>query len=240
MQAKLMRAAGGLIEGGSLLLVTRWLGLVWALLLVAGILGYHYWRRGLGGLPLALLAIGLISLELVLALNHNLVGQLLVVAGYSWWRWAQQADQPGLRFTIWQAGWLEFISLTAIFSAEAIWHWPVILVLVAVYVTSVAIARSFFAEGERAAQALAAAWGLIVAESSYIFSIWLVHYVLPGGVLLVPQAAVVITALGYCFGSIYLAHTSSKLSKARLAEYAIIGLCLIVIVIAGTKWSGQI
>jgi hypothetical protein len=132
------------------------------------------------------------------------------------------------------------MSLTAIFSANAIWHWPALLTLIAVYVTSLVVARSFFAEGERAARALAAAWGLIVAECSYIFSVWLVHYVLPGGVLLVPQAAIVITALGYCFGSIYLAHTSSKLSKARLAEYAIIGLCLIVIVITGTRWSGQI
>ncbi len=239
MQEKLIRSSAGLIESASLLLVVRWLGIWWGLALIVGICIYWYWR-GMKTASQSLLVLGLVSLAIVLALNHNLVGQLLMVAGYSWWRYGMQGATPSLSFTIWQAGWLEFLSLTAIFSAQAIWHWPVILVLILVYVTSLIIARSFFAETERAARALSAAWGLIVAESSYVFSIWLVHYVLPGGVLLVPQAAVVITALGYCFGSIYLAHTSSKLSRARLAEYAIIGLCLIVIVIAGTKWSGQV
>ncbi len=239
MQATLRRGVGGIIESVSLLVVVRLLGLWWALALAVVIWGY-YNRGKARDLASGLLGIGLVSLVIVLVLNHNLVGQILVACGYSWWRWAGNTEHPNQRFEIWQAGWLEFISLTAIFSANAIWHWPTLLTLIAVYVTSLVIARSFFAAGERAARALAAAWGLIVAECCYIFSVWLVHYVLPGGVLLIPQAAIVITALGYCFGSIYLAHTTSKLSKARLAEYAIIGLCLIVIVIAGTKWSGQI
>ncbi|HSX14485.1 MAG TPA: hypothetical protein VLE72_01055 [Candidatus Saccharimonadales bacterium] len=225
-------------EGASILALGRLFSVWWALALVVGL--WLYWRQSLDLEHQSLFAIGLVSLALVLSLNHNLIGQLIILAGYVWWRSGLLADQTTTHFDIWQAAWLEFISISAIFSAEAIWHWPLTLVLVSAYVSSVIIAYSFFGEGERATRALSAAWGLIVAESSYVFSIWLVHYVLPGNILLIPQAAVVLTALGYCFGSIYLAHTSSKLSKARLAEYAIIGLCLIVIVIAGTKWSGSV
>ncbi len=179
-------------------------------------------------------------LVLLLALNTSLVGQIILAIGYGLWRLGRSHYASSASFQVWQAGWLQFSALAAAFGAEAIWHWPVVLVLAMVYLASLVIARAFFSGGERAVGALAAAWGLIVVEASLLFSVWLVQYVLPKGVLLVPQPAVVITVLGYCFGSIYMAHSRSRLSRARLAEYAIIGLCLVVIVIAGTRWSGAI
>jgi hypothetical protein len=230
--------AVGAAEGLVLIGLVRWLGLWWAL--AAALLWFYYWRRNLPAEQQPLYAIGLGSLTVLLALNSHLNGQLLLVVGHASWRYYQAAGSDSPRFPILSAGWLQFISLAAIFTAEAVWHWPIIIVLILGYLTSITIALNFFAAGERAVRALAAAWGLIVAEASFVFSVWLVQYVMPKGILLIPQSAVVITALGYCFGSIYLAHNTSKLSRARLAEYAIIGLCLIVIVIAGTKWNGSI
>lgn len=235
---RLKTTAIAIVEASLLLIVIRWVNLWWALPLAALI--WWYQARKTERWDQAVLGIALGSLVVVLALNANLLGQVLVVISYGWWQMGRHFYAKNQNFQVWQAGWLEFLALSAAFSAEAIWHWPVVLVLVVVYVSSIAVARGFFSNGERAVRALALAWGLIVAEASFIFSIWLVQYVLPGSLLLVPQPAVVITALGYCFGSIYLAHASSRLSKARLAEYAIIGLCLVAIVVAGTHWNGSI
>lgn len=234
----LKRLGVGAIEGAAILLAVRWHG-IWLGLMAAAVV---WWlaRQRHNAPDAVVFGLGLASLAIVLAINLNWVGQIIILAGYLWWRYGLLEHKRTLKFAIFEAAWLEFMALAAVFSAQAIWHWPLIVVLVSVYLASVVVARSFFGPEERATNALAAAWGLIVAECSYVFSIWLVSYVLFGDVLLIPQAAVVITALGYCFGSIYLAHSSSKLSKARLAEYAIIGLCLIVIVIAGSKWSGGI
>lgn len=228
----------GAVEAGILLTLIRWVNLWWALPVAALVWWYH--GRSLALNEGGLLALALVSMVMVLALNGNLIGQILIVISYALWRLGIGFYAKSQGFQVWQAGWLEFLALSAVFSAEAIWHWPVILVLVSVYLASITIARAFLTNGERAIRALAVAWGLIVAEASFVFSIWLVQYVLPHDLLLVPQPAVVITALGYCFGSIYLAHASSRLSKARLAEYAIIGLCLVTIVIAGTRWNGSI
>lgn len=237
---KRIKTAGfGTAEGAALLALIHWVNSWWAWPLAALIWFIH--TRGTSDLVRrSVWGIALASLIIVLAINANVIGQILIVASYVLWQLgvAYYEATPGFRVA--QAGWLEFMALTAVFSAEAIWHWPVALVLVAVYAASIVVALAFFSRGERAVRALAAAWGLIVTEASFVFSVWLVGYVLPHNILLVPQAAVVITAVGYCFGSIYLAHSSSKLSKARLAEYAIIGLCLVIIVIAGTHWNGSI
>jgi len=227
------------VEGTILLALVHWVSSWWAWPVAAGLWWFH--SRGHDELvQRAAWAIALASLVVILSLNSNIVGQIIVIVGYVLWQLGQKHYASTQQFRVVQAAWLEFTALVAAFSAETIWHWPVAIVLVIVYLSSVAVALAFFAGSERAVRALAAAWGLIVAEASFVFSVWLVGYVLPGNILLVPQAAVVITAVGYCFGSIYLAHSNAKLSKARLAEYAIIGLCLVVIVIAGTRWSGAI
>jgi hypothetical protein len=69
---------------------------------------------------------------------------------------------------------------------------------------------------------------------------WLFTYTTAGGYLLVPQPALVLTALAYVFGSIYVAQREGKLSRGRLTEYLLIGLILIAIVAIGTSWRGSI
>ena len=83
-------------------------------------------------------------------------------------------------------------------------------------------------------------WALIAAECAWVFWLWLVNYVIFNGFLIVPQAALVLTALGYCLAGIYTSHRRSQLSRARLVEYLMIALIMLVVVIAGTKWNGVI
>lgn len=235
---RLKTIAIGAIEGAIILALTHWVNL-WIALAFGGLAWWWHSRQLGDAVAKATQAIAIFSLIIVAAINTNLIGQILLVIGYCAWRLGQSSFQGSAGFKVAGAGWLQFMTLMAVFGAEAVWHWPTVVALAVIYLASVTIALDFFA-GERAQRALATAWGLIVTEASLIFSIWLVAYVLPRSLLLVPQPAVVITALAYCFGSIYLAHKDSKLTKARLAEYAIIGLCLVVIVLAGTRWNGTI
>ncbi len=135
----------------------------------------------------------------------------------------------------------QFLALDALFMAASVWHWPTLAIVVLTWGISWLVAtRALSDYSDRAATALAATWALVAAECAWVFSLWLVNYIVLGGILIVPQAAVVLSALGYCMGGIYASHRASQLSRNRLVEYLLIGLFLLAIVIAGTKWNGII
>jgi hypothetical protein len=81
---------------------------------------------------------------------------------------------------------------------------------------------------------------LVAAEVAWVLQLWLFTYTTAGGYILVPQPALILTALAYCFGSVYWSQRQGTLSKGRLTEYLLIGLVLIVIVAVGTSWRGSI
>jgi hypothetical protein len=97
-----------------------------------------------------------------------------------------------------------------------------------------------YRRGERAAGVMAATWGVVAVEIAWVLELWLFTYTSSGGYLLVPQPALILSALAYCFGSIYLSQRQGSLSRGRLTEYLLIGLILIAIVITGTPWRGSI
>jgi hypothetical protein len=176
-----------------------------------------------------------------IGLQPQLSTQVLLTAAYGAWRWWLIHYQKEETHALAVAGVTELIAFSALFLAAAVWHLPTVLVVILVWAISyIVAARVLESYEDRAAPVLIAAWSLIVAECSWLFSMWLVTYILFNGILLVPQAAVVLTALGYCLSGIYFAHRRSQLSKTRLVEYLIVGLVLLVVVIAGTKWNGVI
>ncbi len=186
-----------------------------------------------------LLVAGL-SAVLIISLLPKLLAQTGVAVLYAAWRiWQSRSHTPataGLaRVLVVQAAAFE-----ALFLMAAVWHVarPVMLVLIWV-VTYAMTYQELAVRGERAAGLLAAAWALVVTEASWVFLVWLVSYV-PGQYVIVPQPALVLTALGYCFGNIYVAQRQGQLNRARLTEYLLIGLILIWIVIAGTPWQGTL
>jgi len=70
--------------------------------------------------------------------------------------------------------------------------------------------------------------------------LWLITYTMRGGYVLVPQPALILTALSYVFGSVLASSRQGNLSRARLAEYMLIALVLVVIVVIGTSWRGNV
>jgi hypothetical protein len=133
----------------------------------------------------------------------------------------------------------QFVSTAAIFLAAAYWHWSSLLVVALVWLASFLIANSvLIGQPERIRMVLSLTWALIAAETAWILSVWLVYHlqVWLGG-LIIPQAAIVLTVLGYCFGGIYTSHKAAKLNRGRLIEYLAIGLTLLITVIAGTEWN---
>lgn len=229
-------------EAAVLVVAARLVGVVPTSLGWVALVGWRAWRladRQANRGRLAIEAMVGLSLIILVVLNRLWGTEIGLGLIYLIWRLAAgQADQ--LRLRLWRLGFAAFITLTAIFTATAIWRWPVFVVLGLVWLSSWVVARELLAPGERAGEILAAAWALVATEISYLFAVWLVSYILPGNILVVPQAAIVLAALGYCFMNIYIAHINAKLSRSRLAEYAIIGVCLLIIVMAGTKWNGAI
>jgi hypothetical protein len=157
-----------------------------------------------------------------------------------WLEHDRQQPMSPVRFLI-KVGVVQFVGISAVFVAAAVWRWPIPMVMAAAWMVSFVAANYFLADRtESARPILAAAWGLVSSQLAWLFSVWMVNYVLFRGHLILPQAAVVLTALGYCFGSIYMAHREGRLSRGRLLEYILIGLVILVVVIAGTEWNASI
>ncbi|HEX7259407.1 MAG TPA: hypothetical protein VF272_00560 [Candidatus Saccharimonadia bacterium] len=167
--------------------------------------------------------------------------QVVLAALYGTWLiWLTQIRNAG------QANWLiagilQVTTTMAIFLASAFWHWPSAMVIAVVWGASFVIAWWYLSEvGERAAAILAATWALVTAELSWILAAWQVNYILYDGLMIVPQATIIILGVGYCFASIYHSHSTKRLSRRRLIEYSVIAGVLLAIIIAGTRWNGTL
>jgi hypothetical protein len=180
------------------------------------------------------------AMAVVIALMPRLATQVVLGVGYIVWRWWYEEA----RAHRWALGGLliqQVVLFEALFLAAAVWRvseWLILgLLWLAAYTT---VYSSLLAKGERAAGVIAAAWGLIVVQVSWVLLMWLFTYATTGGYLLVPQPALVLAAMAYCFGSIYASARRGNLSRGRLAEYLFIGLIVMVMVITGTSWKGTI
>lgn len=191
------------------------------------------------------LLVGL-SVTVLIGLNQPPVGQLvfpvasqltlaIFYAAFSMLLWQTR----GARLVPLVAGVNQLLAVSAIFLATAFWHWPDSVMLAVLWLTSFANAWWFLeSTKQKATQILAATWGLVVAELGWILYIWQVNYDIGSGYIIIPQAAIIIGGVGYCFVSILSAHSQKRLSRSRLIEYVAIGAALLAIVIAGTRWNG--
>jgi hypothetical protein len=188
--------------------------------------------------------LGTLSFAILIALAPRAVTAyamgLTLALWLMWLEHDKQQPDSSTNFLM-KVGLVQFVGVSAVFVAAAVWRWPIPVVMAAVWMVSFVAANYFLADrSEPARPILAAAWGLVSSQLAWLFSVWMVNYVLLGGHLILPQAAVVLTALGYCFGSIYMAHREGRLSRARLLEYILIGLVILAVVIAGTEWNASI
>lgn len=89
-------------------------------------------------------------------------------------------------------------------------------------------------------QLLMAVWGLIVAQTVWIFGHWLVFYPFLHGQVLIPQAALAIVAMGYIFGTIYYDHHYKRLSRKRLYSYLVLITGIMLVLIIGSEWVSRV
>jgi hypothetical protein len=177
---------------------------------------------------------------LVMTLIPRLASQIGLALAYTLWRWWWATGEAGRASLPNLLGLQAMISL-AVFLMAVIWGIPAwVLVALLWFLTYSTVLVVLTARREPGAQLLAAAWALIASELAWVLQFWLFTYTAQGGYVMIPQGVLVITALGYCFGSIYISARSGSLSRSRLFEYLAIGLVVIIMVVSGTSWKGAI
>lgn len=182
-----------------------------------------------------------LSAVFTIAITPRLLTQILFAVLYGLWR-ATIADQkPNGKFGLANLLICQIAVFEAAFLMSAVWQTTEWLVIAIVWATSyISVYAVLNERGEPTAGVMASVWGVVCAEISWVLIRWLFVYIIPGGYLLVPQPVVVLGALAYCFGSIYVSQRKGNLSRGRLTEYLLIGLILIAIVVTGTPWRGSL
>lgn len=87
---------------------------------------------------------------------------------------------------------------------------------------------------------LSAIWSLVVVQVVWLFGHWLVFYVFFDGLILIPQAALVLLLLGYMFGAMYYDHFRKQLNRRRLYLYLGLITLVTVILVVGSEWVEQL
>lgn len=243
---KKLLATGGIIStlliAAVLVLVAVPRHQVLALLAVASIEFYVWWRRHDSTLHLAAETyagwLTSASAVILVAISPQAMMQYVLIAVFMVLRLAIHVDifkkYPGALALI-----MQFVSLSALFSAAQVWRWPAALVMALAWGGSWLVARAFLISmHDKQAVLLAGVWALVVAELSWIMSWWMIAYLSPGAYLIIPQAALLITGVAYILGGIYRLHRASQLSRSRLIEYLLVAVSLLIVILAGTRWNG--
>ena len=179
-----------------------------------------------------------LSTLLTVAVLHRRASQLVLLGGFAvWLAWRAQAAEAATN-SFKHLLLVQAIMFEGIFLAAAIWQTPAWLILALVWSGAyLSVYSTLRQEDKRSAGVVAATWAVIATEVAWVLMLWLVTYVLQkDGFVMVPQPALILTALAYVFGSIFLASRQGILSRSRLAEYLIIGLILVLIVVVETLW----
>lgn len=244
---KKVLGSGGIIS--TVLLAALMAGLavtrhqVIALLAVAMVEFVVWWRRPDSNLQLAFdtyvswLVSG--TTVVMVALSPQFITQVCLIVAYVAIRMAVHlglADRyPGIL-----ALFMQFASLTAIFSAAQVWRWSAVAVMALAWGCSWLVAYHFLDSTDASQRSLlAGVWSLVVAELAWIMSWWMIAYLSPGAYIIIPQVALLVTGLAYILGGIYRLHRQGQLSRNRLTEYLGVAVVLLVIILLGTRWNGS-
>jgi hypothetical protein len=219
---------------------------------IALVLAVELWnlRTAEGGLGKALirrvpaLLMGA-AVAILISVSVRLVAQVVLAGVYAVWRWwwtGRRGDEPSSLPSLLL---IQALVFQALFLMAAQWRGPggvpEWLTLLLVWAGSYLAVYSVLSQrAERAAGVMAATWALVATEIAWVLMRWLHVYTLAGGYLLVPLPVLILVGLSYCFGSIYASQRQGRLSRARLAEYLVIGVILIAIVVFGTPWKGSL
>ena len=184
------------------------------------------------------LIVALSAVSLLVLFNGDLQVQLVIAVLYLGWLIVIEHMQGTIGLAI-QAGVCQLAGLSILFLLGR--TLPEIVMIGLAWVVALTAADHFLSgQADPARGITALAWGLIVAEISWLLWRWLIVYSLFNGRILVPQAPLVITILGYSLGAMYIDHNNHKLRKVRLFEYLLVCLGLIAVIIFGTNWDTRL
>lgn len=119
----------------------------------------------------------------------------------------------------------------------AFWHWPIALVMILLWIVSFLVALWWLLDFTSNPKILAALWGFVVLEITWLSSRWIVLYQIPKIPLIVSQLAVIVTALAYGWGGIYYHHKRSNLKRSIIFEYLIVTILVFVALIVLNRWT---
>jgi hypothetical protein len=181
-----------------------------------------------------------LSVTLIMILSLRAATQIVLAALYLVWLvWRVRATDEAQN-SLPQLLVVQAVMFEALFLMVAWWQTPAWLLLILVWMGAYAsVYGALKRRGDRSAGVMAATWGVIATEVSWALLLWLITYTMRGGYVLVPQPALILTALGYVFGSILASSRQGSLSRARLGEYIVIAAVLVAIVVTGTSWTGS-
>jgi hypothetical protein len=173
-----------------------------------------------------------------------LAGQNALISGG--WAWIPQAilgvfytvwliwmkPQDSKKWVFWQAGISQFFSVSAIFSIAG--RLPLVVVMLLMFITAFGVARQIFTQYVEVSRTLLAlAYGFVVAIIAFAAWHWTVGYAV-GTMVEVPQAAIIISALGFVFAKIYDAHETGSIKWATVGwPLVAVGAILLLVVIVG-------
>ena len=182
-----------------------------------------------------------LSVTLIVAMVPRHATQIVAALLYAAWLAWRERELAGSPTPLVQALLVQAVMFEAIFLLAAVWQVPGWMILILVWAGAyLGVYGAMTQRGDRSAGVMAATWGVVATEVAWVLMLWLITYTMTGGYILVPQPALILTALAYIFGSILTSSRQGNLSRARLSEYMVIALILVAIVVFGTSWRGNI
>lgn len=119
----------------------------------------------------------------------------------------------------------------------AFWHWPIALVMTLLWLVSFLVALWWLLDFTSNPKILAALWGFVVLEITWLSSRWIVLYQIPKIPFIISQLAVIVTALAYGWGGIYYHHKHNNLKRSIVFEYLIVTILVFVALIILNRWT---
>ena len=138
-------------------------------------------------------------------------------------------------YVVFQAGTALFLGISALFTIS--FNWPVSVVVLLAWLIGYSAARHVFSayDDETHALFLSLAWGLVVAQITWVGYHWAVAYPLPVyPSLMLPQAALIITLVSFlahkAYDSFYH-HSKIRMSDVLLPLLFTLSVLLVLLVI---------
>ncbi len=119
----------------------------------------------------------------------------------------------------------------------AYWHWPLPLVMLLLWFISFLVALWWLLDFTNNPQILAALWGFVVVEISWLTSRWIVLYQIPHVPIIISQFAAIVTALAYGWGGIYYHYKQRNLKKGIVFEYLAVTVVVFAALILLNRWT---